>query len=156
MQTNVTSSTEKNTKTTDAMYQYMVDCGFGIRHLDWLCLTLAMEYVYQPTPRFWRDFMRGSTRRLNTHIANAKVNGLQRVYIETSALLPAIAVTCGLEDGMVTEYLGDGCLTLFRVNKDDRVASVNPPTERQRTASAIVEPSSTRRSINATIFRQFP
>ncbi|WP_322003768.1 hypothetical protein [Paraburkholderia tropica] len=59
MQTNVTSSTEKNAKTTDAMYQYMVDCGFGIRHLDWLCLTLAMEYVYQPTPRFWRDFKVG-------------------------------------------------------------------------------------------------
>lgn len=56
MQTNVTSSTEKNAKTMDAMYQYMFDCGFGIRHLDWLCLTLAMEYVYQPTPRFWRDF----------------------------------------------------------------------------------------------------
>ncbi|HDR9047282.1 TPA: hypothetical protein QDA94_001486 [Burkholderia vietnamiensis] len=68
--------------------------------------------------------MRGSTQRLKTHIKNAKVNGLQRVYYETSALLPAFAVTCGFKDGMVTEYLGDGGLVLFSVNKDDRENSV--------------------------------
>ncbi|MBP0639871.1 hypothetical protein [Cupriavidus sp. AcVe19-6a] len=68
--------------------------------------------------------MRGSTQRLKTHIARAKVNGLQRVYYETSALLPAVAVTCGFQAGTVTEYLGDGGLVLFGVNKDDRVDSV--------------------------------
>lgn len=68
--------------------------------------------------------MRGSTQRLKTILRSAKVNGLKRVYYETSALLPAVAVTCGFEEGTVTEYLGDGGLVLFGVDRDDRVKSV--------------------------------
>lgn len=68
--------------------------------------------------------MRGSTQRLKTIINSAKVNGLQRIYYETSALLPAMAVTCGFQAGTVTEYLGDGGLVLFGVDKDDRRKSV--------------------------------
>jgi class 3 adenylate cyclase len=68
--------------------------------------------------------MRGSTQRLKTQITSAKVSGLQRVYYETSALLPAVAVTCDFQEGKVTEYLGDGCLVLFGVDKSDRTASV--------------------------------
>jgi len=68
--------------------------------------------------------MRGSTQRLKTISKSAKVNGLQRVYYETSALLPAVAVTCGFQDGTVTEYLGDGGLVLFGVDKEDRKESV--------------------------------
>lgn len=68
--------------------------------------------------------MRGSTKRLKTNIKSAKVNGLQRVYYETSALLPAVAVTCGFQRGTVTEYLGDGGLVLFGVDKEDRKESV--------------------------------
>ncbi|MGF6439678.1 class 3 adenylate cyclase [Paraburkholderia youngii] len=68
--------------------------------------------------------MRGSTQRLKTIIKTAKIYGLQRVYYETSALLPAVAVTCGFQGGTVTEYLGDGGLILFGVDKDDREKSV--------------------------------
>lgn len=56
MQTITATSIDEKRTTTDAMYQYMVDCGFGIRDLNGMCLSLVMEYVYQPTPRFWRDF----------------------------------------------------------------------------------------------------
>jgi class 3 adenylate cyclase len=68
--------------------------------------------------------MRDSTKRLRTKLNGPKVNGLNRVYYETSALLPAIAVTCGFQDGTVTEYLGDGALVLFGVDKEDRHESV--------------------------------
>ncbi|MFP6560780.1 hypothetical protein WJ542_21125 [Paraburkholderia sp. B3] len=40
----------------DAMCAYMTDCRFDQSHLNSMCLSLAMEYVYQPRPRFWQDF----------------------------------------------------------------------------------------------------
>lgn len=45
----------------------------------------------------------------------SRVSQLQRVYYETSALLPALAQTIKYNNGVVTEYLGDGVLSLFRV-----------------------------------------
>ncbi|WP_249189589.1 hypothetical protein [Burkholderia ambifaria] len=42
--------------TTDALYTYMADCQFNEAHLTSMCLSLALEYVYQPRPRFWQDF----------------------------------------------------------------------------------------------------
>lgn len=68
--------------------------------------------------------MRKSTMRLNTYLKGAKVNSFQRVYYETSALLPAMAVTSEFEQGSVTEYLGDGGLVLFGVDQDDVTTSV--------------------------------
>ena len=62
--------------------------------------------------------MRDSSKHLMSHIS-AKVTPitmLQRVYYETSALLPAMAFIISCESGSVTEYLGDGVLALFRVN----------------------------------------
>ncbi|WP_438397008.1 hypothetical protein [Caballeronia sp. DA-9] len=94
--------------------------------------------------------MRGSTQRLKTHIAAASVNGLQRVYYETSALLPAMAVTCGLQEGMVTEYLGDGGLVLFGVDKNDRAESVKLA---YRAAKNCI--GDARRLINAAIKRRY-
>ncbi|WP_321845838.1 hypothetical protein [Paraburkholderia bannensis] len=55
MQTIVATSIDEKPTTTDAMYQYMVDCGYGVPHLNASCLALAMEYAYRPQPRFWRD-----------------------------------------------------------------------------------------------------
>jgi len=62
--------------------------------------------------------MRDSSRHLMCAISEktSKVTGLQRVYYETSALLPAIAQTIKYKDGSVTEYLGDGVLALFKVD----------------------------------------
>jgi hypothetical protein len=68
--------------------------------------------------------MRKSTQRLKTIVKGPKIQGFQRLYYETSALLPGVAVVCDLKDGMVTEYLGDGALVLFSVDKKDRAASV--------------------------------
>lgn len=42
--------------TTDALYTYMADCQFNEAHLTSMCLSLALEYVYQPRPRFWQNF----------------------------------------------------------------------------------------------------
>lgn len=62
--------------------------------------------------------MRGSSTRLVTAISEkrASVSQLQRVFYETSALLPALAKTIQYKDGGVTEYLGDGVLALFKVD----------------------------------------
>lgn len=65
--------------------------------------------------------MRKSTEHLLVEISkkNADVSTLQRVFYETSALLPALAYTVKLKEGSVTEYLGDGVLALFKVDKED-------------------------------------
>jgi hypothetical protein len=54
----------------------------------------------------------------------AKVSLLQRVYYETSALLPALALTINFEGGSVTEYLGDGLLALFKVDPEDKSKAI--------------------------------
>lgn len=63
--------------------------------------------------------MRKSSEHLLCAISKegAKVSQLQRVYYETSALLPALEQTIRYENGSVTEYLGDGVLALFKVDK---------------------------------------
>lgn len=50
---------------------------------------------------------------------NAKVSMLQRVFYETNALLPALEKTTNFFQGNVTEYLGDGILSLFKVEEDE-------------------------------------
>lgn len=63
--------------------------------------------------------MRKSSDHLLCAISRKKadVSLLQRLYYETSALLPALEMTLSYEDGAVTEYLGDGILSLFCVNE---------------------------------------
>ena len=64
--------------------------------------------------------MRDSSRHLMCEISqkNALASGLERVFYETSALLPALALAVQYEDGNITEYLGDGALALFKVNPE--------------------------------------
>ncbi|QSV45295.1 hypothetical protein [Geobacter benzoatilyticus] len=73
--------------------------------------------------------MRDSTNHLMCAISskNAKISQLQRIFYETSALLPAMAKLIMFEDGSVTEYLGDGVLGLFRVSEKntDAIYSAN-------------------------------
>lgn len=66
--------------------------------------------------------MRGSTNHLLHAISHktSSVSQLQRVFYETSALLPSLAKTIAFEGGKVTEYLGDGVLGLFKASKDLR------------------------------------
>jgi hypothetical protein len=40
----------------DTMVDYLSDCCFDESHMNSMTLTMAMEYIYQPNPRFWRDF----------------------------------------------------------------------------------------------------
>ena len=65
--------------------------------------------------------MRGSSKHLLCAISEEKadVSELQRVYIETAALLPALDLTVSFNRGSVTEYLGDGILALFAVDKEE-------------------------------------
>jgi len=71
--------------------------------------------------------MRDSTKHMLHHISQktTSVNTLQRVYYETSALLPALAMAIDWDRGSVTEYLGDGILALFNAsaNRADAVYS---------------------------------
>lgn len=71
--------------------------------------------------------MRGSSHHLNDNYDRGLRksyldSGLQRVYYETSALLPALAQTVKLKKGSVTEFLGDGVLAFFP--KDDGINSI--------------------------------
>jgi len=70
--------------------------------------------------------MRDSTDHLMCAISDKKadVSGLQRVYYETSALLPTLGYIVSEEKGSVTEYLGDGALALFRIDPDDRSEAI--------------------------------
>lgn len=65
-----------------------------------------------------------SSKHLNCHIANAKITQLQRIFYETSVLLPVIGTSVAHFDGSVTEYLGDGALAFFQVDENDKSESV--------------------------------
>lgn len=83
------------------------------------------ETVIEDFVAFVAD-MRDSSNHLTQSISSkiAKVSQLQRVYYETSALLPAVAYTVKAYDGAVTEYLGDGLLALFKVDPDKKSKSL--------------------------------
>lgn len=70
--------------------------------------------------------IRDSSKHLLQAISpkEAKVSQLQRVFYETSALLPAVAQTLGYKKGRVTEYLGDGVLALFQVESGEEEQSI--------------------------------
>lgn len=59
--------------------------------------------------------MRNSSEHLMQAISikKARVSQLERVFYETSALLPAAALVIDNHGGKVTEYLGDGALGMF-------------------------------------------
>lgn len=67
--------------------------------------------------------MRDSTKHLMMIVNGPRVTQLQRIYYETSALLPCLARVVQYHHGAVTEYLGDGVLAFFLVPAaDDRKA----------------------------------
>jgi hypothetical protein len=70
--------------------------------------------------------LRDSSQHLLMAISgtNGGVSELQRVYYETSALLPALEKTIQYFDGSVTEYLGDGVLAFFKVEDGEETESV--------------------------------
>lgn len=77
--------------------------------------------------------MRNSSQRLKTSVSSKTIeHGFQRIYYETSALLPAISIVCSFENGVVTEYLGDGALALFRVDEEDRDGSIRQASRAAR------------------------
>lgn len=68
--------------------------------------------------------MRDSTKHLLQAI-KARASQLQRVYYETSALLPCLSQCIAWQKGAVTEYLGDGVLAMFKAspNSDNAIYS---------------------------------
>lgn len=71
--------------------------------------------------------IRDSSRRLMCAISKdkAEVTGLQRLFYETSALLPAASLIIERRNGAVTEYLGDGLLAMFRVKEGEESARIS-------------------------------
>ncbi|HGU6622672.1 TPA: adenylate/guanylate cyclase [Citrobacter amalonaticus] len=63
--------------------------------------------------------MRGSTKHLLNADNSTALEGIQRVFYETSALLPAVEKTINIYNGGITEYLGDGVLGFFKRDKDN-------------------------------------
>lgn len=53
---NPTTCESCHLNTVDALVDYLTDCEFDESRLNSMSLALAMEYTYQPHPRFWRDF----------------------------------------------------------------------------------------------------
>ena len=66
--------------------------------------------------------LRDSSKHLMQRITRrtTDVTELQRIYYETSALLPVCSKVIGYHDGKVTEYLGDGLLALFHASDAQR------------------------------------
>ncbi len=77
---------ELHRDTVDALYAYMSDCQFTESDVNAMNIALALEYVYRPDTRFWREFRIGyvvdAISRLmpswrNTHADDAnQSNGL--------------------------------------------------------------------------------
>ncbi|HDR1227015.1 TPA: hypothetical protein QB248_001159 [Pasteurella multocida] len=67
--------------------------------------------------------MRGSTRHAKTK--EGKIHPLKRIFLETSALLPAMEKVINLKGGNVTEYLGDGILGFFEFSTENIYKSYN-------------------------------
>lgn len=89
--------------------------------------------------------MRESSKHLRIAIANKKnVSLLKRVYYETAAILPACSKVIGYHDGNVTEYLGDGLLAFFRVEKEKNESvcytSRRAASDCMKTMSKIINP----------------
>ncbi|PHM39740.1 hypothetical protein Xmau_02338 [Xenorhabdus mauleonii] len=51
--------------------------------------------------------------------------GLQKIFYETSSLIPAITYTAAQEGGKVTELLGDGALILFHIKPGNLINVIN-------------------------------
>ncbi len=70
--------------------------------------------------------LRDSSKHLMQRISarTTDVTQLQRIYYETSALLPVCSKVIGYHGGKVTEYLGDGLLALFLASKDKMPSAI--------------------------------
>ena len=71
--------------------------------------------------------MRDSSKHLMEELSSkvSNITRLQRVFYETSALLPAVEQTIKYSKGSVTEYLGDGVLAFFKVNEEDKEETIS-------------------------------
>ncbi len=96
--------------------------------------------------------MRDSSLHLMNDISSkvSKVTMLERIYYETSALLPATALTIKFQSGNVTEYLGDGVLALFKVDSNDPEKTIR---EVYRVAKNIL--NDTRNMVNKVLYERY-
>lgn len=103
--------------------------GFGLEHLkfeDNSSLIPGYEKVNPFSPKV-DEFIaivcdiRDSTKRLSTIDNSIKIQGIQRIFFETSALLPSIETTINHFGGSVTEYLGDGVLGFIQYKDTEQI-----------------------------------
>ena len=85
--------------------------------------------------------MRNSTEHLREAIGQQppKPSQLQRVFYETAVLLPCLAKTIENEDGRVTEYLGDGVLGLFQLDRNDKSTAIYDANRAARNCLEMVD-----------------
>lgn len=69
--------------------------------------------------------MRNSTNHLTSYLKEAKVNYLERLFYETSVLLPVLTECIAYEKGSVVELLGDGVLGFFSYEDKDQACSAS-------------------------------
>lgn len=96
--------------------------------------------------------MRDSTNHLLQTISpkHADVSDLQRVFYETSALLPSLAKVVSFQNGKTTEYLGDGVLSFFLVDENKKTDAMYAA---RRAAIDIIE--ELRPILNRIIFNRY-
>lgn len=77
--------------------------------------------------------MRDSSKHMLNAISEKKtkrrIPGVERIYYETSALLPSLDETIAYHGGRVTEYLGDGVLALFHYEDKETIYSARHAAE---------------------------
>uniref|UniRef100_UPI00405638F4 adenylate/guanylate cyclase n=1 Tax=Candidatus Electronema sp. TaxID=2698783 RepID=UPI00405638F4 len=96
--------------------------------------------------------MRNSSEHLMCAISEkkAKISQLQRIFYEVSALLPAMAKIIYDKQGRVTEYLGDGLLSIFKVDNKNKEKSIYSSYD-----AAVECISSVKKIINPIIDRRY-
>ncbi|KER70043.1 hypothetical protein HR51_21735 [Burkholderia cepacia] len=92
---------EAHAGTVEALVTYMRDCRFGAPSLTATTISLALEYVYQPHPRFWRNLnITFVIQALTLHLpswraaansAGHKSGGSDRLLSDVNAFLHANA-----------------------------------------------------------------
>jgi class 3 adenylate cyclase len=96
--------------------------------------------------------MRDSSQHLlcARSIKRSEVSDLQRVFYETSALLPSLAQTVKFDEGSVTEYLGDGVLALFSVDSQNKKEAIYAAHRAAKNAIG-----DTRKVVNEILFERY-
>ncbi|SKC93244.1 hypothetical protein [Paraburkholderia hospita] len=87
------ASVNAHADTVNTLHSYLIDCHFDETHLTPMHLALALEYAYQPHPRFWRDLSVSVLEEaMSSHMPNwraapaMKQGGAHRLFQEVETV----------------------------------------------------------------------